>query len=765
MRIAFAGNPNSGKTTMYNALTGRNERVGNWAGVTVDKKESPIKKNFHGLSEEVIAVDLPGAYSMSPFTSEESITSAYVKNEKPDAIINIVDATNLSRSLFFTTQLLELGIPVVVALNKRDINEKKETKIDADALSKKLGCPVFLTVSTEHGNNGLAEVVKAAVALKGKGQTAPYVQTDVDLSDKKSVEAGDRRRFEYVNGLVNSVETRKVLTKNKNVQDKIDAVLTSWWGGIPIFVVVMFLVFQISQAWLGPWIAEGYVFEHDDSVSITYNGTEMELFKEDDPDTDADDEGIIGTWVSDTASVNFAEDGTFTVNSDGSVKNGEYSFEEEELLLTLEGEELVSSFNSNDTVIPGLVSLIDMFGEWVGGLLENANPLISSILVDGIIGGVGAVVGFLPLVMVMYFLIALLEDCGYMARVSVVLDPIFKKVGLSGKSVIPFVIGTGCAIPGVMACRTIRNERERRATAMLTPFMPCGAKLPVISLFAGAFFGESPWVGTLMYFVGIIIILLCALLINKLTGYKNRKSFFIMELPEYKAPSVKRAFLSMCQRGWAYIVKAGTIILVCNFAVQLMQSFGWNFAPVENAGDSILATIASPFAYIIAPIVGVVAWQLAAAAITGFIAKENVVGTLAVCFVGLENLIDTEELALMEGAGAEVAGIMAITKVAALAYLMFNLFTPPCFAAIGAMNSEMKSRKWLWSGIALQLAVGYSLSFLVFFFGTLFTGGSFGAVWMPVVGWIIVAAIAAVVIALIAKTNANIKKEYALSAK
>ena len=765
MRIAFAGNPNSGKTTMYNALTGRNEKVGNWAGVTVDKKESPIKKSFCG-ENDVIAVDLPGAYSMSPFTSEETITSAYVKNEKPDVIVNIVDATNLSRSLFFTTQLLELGVPVVVALNKRDINEKKETRIDADLLSKELGCPVVLTVSTTRGDNGLSEVVKAAISLKGKEQKAPFLQTDVDLTDKKSVEAGDRRRFAYVNKLVSKVETRKVKTKDKNFQDKIDFVLTSWWGGIPIFCVVMFLVFQISQAWVGPWIAEGYVFEKDDSIAITYNGTDYELFKEDNPDTDADDEGIVGTWVQESTSLEFAEDGTVTLIAEGKTVNGEYSFDEEEgLSLTVDGNELTAAHETNDVEIKGLVSYIEMLGEWVGGLMENANPLLTSILVDGIIGGVGAVVGFLPLVMVMYFLIALLEDCGYMARVSVVLDPIFKKVGLSGKSVIPFVIGTGCAIPGVMACRTIRNERERRATAMLAPFMPCGAKLPVIALFAGAFFGEASWVGTLMYFVGIVIIFFSALLVNKITGYKHRKSFFIMELPEYKAPSVKRAFLSMCQRGWSYVVKAGTIILVCNFAVQLMQSFSWSLAPVENAADSILATVATPFAYIFAPIVGVVAWQLAAAAITGFIAKENVVGTLAVCFVGLENLIDTEELALMEGAGAEVAGIMAITKVAALAYLMFNLFSPPCFAAIGAMNSEMKSKKWLWGGIGLQLGVGYSVGFLVYFFGTLFTGASFGPVWMPVLGWAVVAVFVTVITVLIVKANANIKKEYALSAK
>ena len=678
MRIALTGNPNSGKTTMFNGLTGCSEKVGNWAGVTVERKEHPIKKSYYTGDAELIAVDLPGAYSMSPFTAEESITSAYVKNERPDVLINIVDATNLSRSLFFTTQLLELGIPMVVALNKTDSNEKKENKIDADKLSELLGCPVIETVSTY--SRGLDKVVETAVSLVGKTQTAPYVQGDVDLSTKSASQQADRRRFAFVNGIVKKVETRKVLTKDKNVQDKIDDVLTNKWLGIPIFAVVMFLVFQISQSWLGAWIAEGVEF-----------------------------------------------------------KNG--------------------------FTIPGLVTLIEAFGEWVGGLLENASPLLTAIIVDGIIGGVGAVVGFLPLVMVMYFLIALLEDCGYMARVTVVLDPIFKKVGLSGKSVIPFVVGTGCAIPGVMACRTIRNERERRTTAMIAPFMPCGAKLPVISLFAGAFFGESRWVGVSMYFVGIVLILLSALLINALNGYKPRKSFFIMELPEYKTPSVKKAAVSMCQRGWSYIVKAGTVILVCNFAVQLMQSFDWTLSPVEDASRSILATIATPFAYVIAPIVGVVAWQLAAAAITGFIAKENVVGTLAVCFVGLENLINTDELALMEGAGAEVASVFAITKVAALAYLMFNLFSPPCFAAIGAMNAEIKDKKWLFAGIGIQLSVGFSVGFLVYFFGTLFSGVGFSHVWMPVLGWLIVLLAAAIFTVVIIKKNNEVKREREAKAK
>ena len=672
MRIALTGNPNSGKTTMYNALTGRSEKVGNWAGVTVDKKEHAIKKSYYSGEEQLIAVDLPGAYSMSPFTSEESITSSYVKKENPDAIINIVDATNLSRSLFFTTQLLELGIPVVVALNKSDINQKKKTDIDTDKLSAKLGCPVVNTTATSA--DGLKAVIEAVVSVAGKTQSAPYVQGDIDLTNKKVVEEADRKRFVFVNGIVKDVEKRKVLTKDKNVGDKIDAVLTNKWLGIPIFALVMWAVFWISQAGPGVWLAEGL------------------------------DIGETHLW--------------------------------------------------------GLGDCIGWFKDLVAGWLEGSHDILQAIILEGIIEGVAAVVGFLPLVMVMYFLIALLEDCGYMARATIVLDPIFKKVGLSGKSVIPFIIGTGCAIPGVMACRTIRNERERRATAMIAPFMPCGAKLPVIALFAGAFFDNAEWVGTLMYFVGIVIILLCALLINKLTGHKSRKSFFIIELPEYKAPSFWFAFKSMCQRGWSYIVKAGTVILVCNFVVYMMQTYGWNFQAVEDPADSILATIATPIAFVIAPIVGVALWQLAAAAVTGFIAKECVVSTLATVFM-FEELINED----LEAVGAITSANMGgISVVAGLAFLMFNLFTPPCFAAIGAMNAEIKSKKWLWAGIGLQFAVGYTIGFLVFFFGTLFTGGSFGAAWMPILGWAIVLAIAAIFTVLIIKKDKQLKAEYALKA-
>ena len=659
MKIALIGNPNSGKTTMFNALTGRSERVGNWAGVTVDKKEHSVKKAFSG-KENIIAVDLPGAYSISAFTSEEGITSDYIKQENPDVIINILDATNLSRSLFFTTQLLELGIPLVVALNKQDLNKKSGKCIDEDKLSQKLGCPVVATVSTSA--KGLKNVVEAAVSIVGTKVTAPFVQENGDTDERK--------RFEFVNNIVLAVENKN--KTGRNIDDDIDAILTNKWVGLPIFAAVMFLVFYISQSTLGTWIAEG--------VEIG---------------------GIF---------------------------------------------------------IPGLVPILESFQNLVAELLVGAHPLLLSLLVDGVIGGVIAVVGFLPLVMVMYFLIALLEDCGYMSRVAVILDPIFKRVGLSGKSVIPFVITVGCAVPGIMASRTIHNQRERRATVMLAPFIPCGAKVPVIALFAGAFFDNAWYISALMYFLGIAFIFAGALIINLITGHKTQKSFFIIELAEYKTPSLFNAFKLMCSRGWAYIVKAATIILLCNMAVQLMQTFTWSFALTDSADESILASVASPFAYLLKPIVGVLSWQLAAAAITGFIAKENVVGTLAICFAGLDNLIDTEELAMLGGTADEITGIMAITKVAALAYLMFNLYAPPCFAAIGAMNSEMKSAKWLWGGIGFQLGMGYAVSYLVYTIGTLIIAPHSFDIKFALLGLGIVLVIIGVILALILK-NKKLKND------
>lgn len=653
MKIALAGNPNSGKTTLFNLITGRSEKVGNWAGVTVDKKEGTIRKSLMKDGDSIKIIDLPGAYSMSPFTSEENVTRDFIKNENPDVIINIVDGTNLSRSLFFTTQLLELDIPVVIALNKTDLNKKQGTKIDVKVLEKLLGCSIVETVSIANSNNGIEALIKKAIEVKGNNQKAPFNGQGVDLSNKKEVEENDKKRYDFVKGIISKVEKRSKDEDKIKRQDKADRILAHKWLGLPIFAAVMWAVFSISQTYLGPLFAD---------------------------------------------------------------------------------------------ILVGGVDQIYAFVEKLLG--DSVSPLLSSILLDGIIGGVGAVIGFLPLIMILFFLIALLEDSGYMARIAVIMDRFFKKIGLSGKSIIPMIIGTGCAIPGIIATRTIKDERQRRTTAMLTPFMPCGAKLPVIALFAGVFFNDAAWVGTLMYFLGILLIIIGALIVVRITGDKRSNSYFIMELPQYKVPSIKRATVSMFERGKAFIVKAGTIILLCNTVIQIMQSFNWQFQLVAEGAEntSILATIASPFAFILIPL-GFGVWQLAAAAITGFIAKENVVGTLAVVY-SITNFIDVEELALVSGV-SEVSQVMGLTSVAALSYLMFNLFTPPCFAAIGAMNSEMEDKKWLWGGIAFQFATGYTVSFLVYQIGTLVTTGSLGTAFVP--GLIVVAVIASIIIYLMKK--------------
>lgn len=612
MKIALAGNPNSGKTTLYNALTGKQEYVGNWAGVTVSKKEAKLKES---LGNNIDIVDLPGAYSIRPYTSEESITTDFIKTENPDVIINVVDSTNLNRSLFFTTQLLELNIPVVVALNKVDIS-KNVTDIDVNKLEKELNCKVVEISAAK--NEGLKNLIKVACeSSKLKEQKNLFKE----LSNIHNEEKQDKKRYSIVNNIISKVENRIIRHNEETLEDKIDRFVTNPIIGTGLFILIMAFIFDLSINTLGPLVADA------------------------------------------------------------------------------------------------LVGFIENFQNAVSGQLASmgTSDFLNSLLTDGIIGGVGAVVGFVPLVMVLMFMLSLVEDSGFMARIALIFDPLFRKVGLSGKSIIPMIVGYGCSIPGIMATRTIKDEKQRRLTAMLTPFVPCGAKIPIIALFTAAFFPEQGYMFPLTYIVAFTVIICVGLILKKVTGADNIKNYFIIELPQYRIPSIKRAFFKMLETGKDFITRAGTIIIVCNTVVFIMSSFNFKLQLVEDAvNTSILANVATPFAFLLIP-VGIGVWQLAAAAITGFIAKEEVVGTLAVVYsMGAAINSDFELVNAMT-----VQETMGITAVSALAFMFFNLFTPPCFAAIGAMKSEMKSNKWLLKSVLLQLSVGYIVAMITYQVGTI----------------------------------------------
>ncbi|WP_379137444.1 ferrous iron transport protein B [Paenibacillus sp. sgz500958] len=629
MRIALTGNPNSGKTTLFNAITGESGNVGNWSGVTVAKKEAPLKKKYNPQKRDVTIIDLPGTYSISPFTGEEVITRDYITGEAPDVIINIVDGANVSRSLFFTSQLLELGIPVVVALNKMDILSKRGDRINLEALSAELHCPVIATTATS--DEGLALLIDEVI--KRGEDKRPQVAPSITAGDRES----DVARQRFVEGIADKCQTKKRDASKVTFSDKVDRIVAHKWLGLPIFFVIMWAVFSFSIEGLGGFLS-GYL-----------------------------NDVVFGEIVPDAAN----------------------------------------------------------------GLLESmgVNSVLQSLIVDGAIGGIGAVIGFLPLIMLLFFCLSLLEDSGYMARLAVVMDRFFKKIGLSGKSIIPMIVGSGCAIPGVMATRTIEDVNEKRMTTILTPFVPCGAKLPIIALFAAVFFPDKTWVGPSMYIIAVVMIVIGGLLLKRIFVWENTTQF-VMELPDYKLPSLKYASLQMLDKAKGFVYKATTIILVCNTLIWFAQAYSWNLSPVEDQSASILATLGTIVAPLLIPL-GFVGWQLAAAAITGFIAKENVVATFAVL------LAVASEDALYAPGGALTT---LFTPVTAFAYLLFNLFTPPCFAAIGAMNSELGSRKWLFRALGFQLGVGYLLAMLVTQMGSLIVYGTPATGFIPA---IIIAALAA----------------------
>ena len=788
-RIALAGNPNSGKTTLFNALTGSNQFVGNWPGVTVEKKEGKLKKH-----DDVIITDLPGIYSLSPYTLEEVVARNYLIGERPDAILNIVDGTNLERNLYLTTQLTELGIPVVIAINMMDLVKKNGDKINEAELSRQLGCKV-VDISALKGDGVMEAAEEAVKAAKGTKtipqhtfsgpvehaiahieeavvhsmpeeqqrwyaikvferddkvleqlnipkETMDHIEKDIQAAEKELDDDAEsiitNERYIYIAEVIKSCYKKKNaggLTKS----DKIDKIVTNRWLGLPIFALIMFLVYWIAMVGVGApatdWANDGLFGDGWHLLGIGSGDTEDA--EEEYGDTDAIIEGLLAKAEEDGIDIEAAEAAldseaddydaaaaaaavrAIVANYEGKNAEFPYTLVDEETLE--ETEETASLENVNEAIamyekyeggvdpanygvwVPGIPSLIESLLDKIG-----CADWLKSLILDGIVAGVGAVLGFVPQMLVLFLMLAFLEACGYMARIAFVLDRIFRKFGLSGKSFIPMLIGVGCGVPGIMASRTIENERDRRMTIMTTTFIPCSAKIPFIGMVAGAIFGGSAWISTSAYFIGMAAIIISGIILKKTKMFAGNPAPFVMELPAYHWPTIGNVLRSMWERGWSFIKKAGTIILLSTIAVWFTSSFGWvdgefGMLAVEEIGNSILAKIGNGIAWMFTPL-GWGNWQAAVASVTGLVAKENIVGTMGILYGDIGTI------------GA------AFTKIAGFSFLVFNLLCAPCFAAIGAIRREMNNPKWTWFAILYECGFAYVIALLIYQFGLLFTG-------------------------------------------
>ena len=791
IKIALAGNPNCGKTTLFNALTGSNQFVGNWPGVTVEKKEGKLKKH-----KDVTIMDLPGIYSLSPYTLEEVVARNYLVGERPDAILNIIDGTNLERNLYLTTQLTELGIPVVVAINMIDLVKKNGDSINIDELSRQLGCKV-VEISALKGT-GIMEAAEAAIKAAGSTKTVPmhsfngvvehaiahieeaavhnmpeeqqrwyaikiferddkvlakldipqnvidHIEKDIQAAEKELDDDAEsiitNERYIYIASIIKSCYKKK--NKGKlTTSDKIDKVVTNRWLGLPIFAVIMFLVYYISMQTVGSmatdWANDGLF---GDGWHLFGIGSSQAAEAE---ETYGDSDAIIEAFNAqygnddiaeaiDLESENYSEDAakaalTELVNLTPSDASVTYSVQDEETLEITETpdtkksalEEAVSNYLNTDYKEGYGAPDAATYGIWVPGIpvligngldAINCADWLNGLILDGIVAGVGAVLGFVPQMLVLFILLAFLESCGYMARIAFVLDRIFRKFGLSGKSFIPMLVGTGCGVPGIMASRTIENERDRRMTIMTTTFIPCGAKQPFIAMIAGAIFGGSPWIATSAYFIGMAAIVVSGIMLKKTKMFSGDPAPFVMELPAYHLPTVGNLLRSMWERGWSFIKKAGTIILLSTILVWFTTYFGFvdgtfRMLGEDEIGNSILAAIGNGLAWIFAPL-GWGNWQATVASITGLVAKENIVGTMGI---------------LYPGGWTEIGA--AFTGLSGFSFLLFNLLCAPCFAAMGAIKREMNNIKWFWFAVGYQCVFAYVIAFMVFQFGSIFAGG------------------------------------------